>query len=451
MSKTATTQPPVETCESASPQQTKTTNNLAMRIRPEFPILAQKIDGHPRVKPSQSSSHAAQLIYLDNAATAQKPQCVIDAIKNYYEKDNANVKRGMHELAERSTEVYESARKRVQKFINAKTSREVIFTKNSTEGINLVARSFGEANLKRGDTVILSILEHHSNIVPWLQLKEKIGIELAWVGIDDDGMLNIKELGKILETKNVELVSITCVSNVLGTVTPYKEIVKLAHEYGALCMLDAAQLAPHSPIDVQNIDCDFLVFSGHKVYGPTGIGVLYGKEELLNAMPEFLGGGSMIQEVYTDRFSPNHLPEKFEAGTPPIAEACGLHIALDWLEGLGWENVQKHENELMEYALMKLSEIKFVKILGPMSHVPCPTSRAGCISFLTLPVHPHDLTEFLGRKGICLRAGHHCTQPLHDKLGHSATTRMSFAVYNTKEEIDIACELMREAHAFFIN
>ncbi len=413
-------------------------------------------------------------MYLDNAATTQKPKVVLDAMQKFYKEDNANVKRGMHVLAERSTEVYEAARTRVKKFLHAKHAREIIFTRNATEGINLVARSWGEANLKRGDTVLLTLLEHHSNIVPWLQLKEKLGVNIEWVGIDPDGTLNMDELSAKLKGKKVKIVATTCVSNVLGVITPHKEIVKRAHKAGALCLLDAAQLAPHAPIDVQEIDCDFLVFSGHKVYGPTGIGVLYGKEKHLKAMPPFLGGGSMIQEVFKDRFTSASLPEKFEAGTPPIAEACGLHAALDFLEKVGWKKLEKHERELLRYALEKLKEFPMIEILGPQD----PKKIASCISFVTcnedlpenismkfLPsnpeglsraeermpvIHPHDLTEYLGRKGVCLRAGHHCCQPLHETLGHAATTRLSVGIYNTKEDIDRMCEVLEEAFTFFL-
>lgn len=406
----------------------------------QFPILSQKIDGHP-------------LVYLDNAATTQKPQVVIDAMKEFYEHDNANVKRGMHVLAEQATESYEQARARVRDFLNARKSHEIVFTKSATESINLVARAWGEANLKKGDTVLLSLLEHHSNIVPWLQLKEKLGIDVSWVGIERNGVLKMDEVENLLKSRTVKFVSLTCVSNVLGTVTPFKEIVKIAHAHGALCLLDAAQLAAHAPIDVQELDCDFLAFSGHKVYGPTGIGILFGKEEHLKAMPPFLGGGTMIQEVFTSHFTPASLPEKFEAGTPPIAEAIGLHAALNWLAELGWGNVQAHERELLRYALKKLAELPFIDVLGPKD----PQKIAGCISFACPAkpggrsgVHPHDLTEYIGRKGVCLRAGHHCTQPLHDFLGHRATSRLSVAVYNTKEDIDQMCEAIAEAYAFFM-
>jgi cysteine desulfurase/selenocysteine lyase len=401
-------------------------------IRARFPILAQRIGGR-------------SLVYLDNAATTQKPQVVVEAMERFYESDNANVKRGMHELAERATEIYERARDRVREFIHARSTREIVFTKNATEGINLVARSWGEANLKRGDAVLLTLLEHHSNIVPWLQLKEKLGIEVEWVSLNPDGMLKMEDLNKKLKIKNVKIVAVACVSNVLGTITPFKEVTKISHECGAKVLLDAAQLVAHAPIDVQDIGCDFLVFSGHKIYGPTGIGVLYGKEEFLSSMPPFLGGGTMIHEVKKTHFTPAPLPEKFEAGTPPIAEARGLHVALDFVERLGWEAIQKHEQDLLRYTLGKLRAMPFVRILGPRD----ASEIASCISFVTPPVHPHDLTEVLGRKGICLRAGHHCAMPLHEFLGVPATTRMSVAVYNTWEDIDRMCEEIEAAYAFF--
>lgn len=425
-------------------------NFVLHNIRQQFPLLSQTINGHP-------------LIYLDSAATTQKPQCVLDAMKEYYEHENANVKRGVHVMAERATNVYEDARKRVQKFVNAEHAREIIFTKSATESINLVARSYGESLMKKSDVILLSLLDHHSNIVPWMQLKEKIGVEIKWIGIHEDGALKMEDAEKILKTGNVKMMCIPCVSNVLGTHTDYMRLTKLAHAHGATVLLDAAQLAPHEPIDVQAIDCDFLAFSGHKVYGPMGVGVLYGKEKLLNEMPPFLGGGGMVESVTVNGFRPTHIPEKFEAGTPPVAEARGLHAALDFLTGVGWGAIQKHEHELIAYALKKLSELQFVHILGPKN----PKKILGCISFIISSsqnlqtskplnpgtpeplIHPHDLTEFCGRKGVCMRAGHHCAQPLHDALGIPATTRMSFGMYNAKEDIDRACEVIEEAYAFF--
>ncbi len=403
---------------------------ISDEIRPQFPILSQNIGENP-------------LIYLDNAATAQKPKCVIDAISEFYEKDNANAHRGMHPLAERATKVYEAARDSVQGFINAHSRREIVFTRNTTESINLVARTWGEENLKKGDTVLLSLLEHHSDIVPWLQLKERKGANVRWAGVKKDGSLDMDEAEKIIREESVKLMCITCVSNVLGTRTDFESLTKLVHEHGGIALLDAAQLAPHSQIDVQKIGCDFLAFSAHKIYGPLGIGVLYGKEELLKNMPPYLGGGMMIEEVSEDCFTATDPPEKFEAGTQPIAEARGLHATIDFIEEIGWERIQRHESELMDYALRKLSELKFVKILGPNEN------RLGCIALVTEPVHPHDLTEYCGRKGVCMRAGLHCAQPLHKALGFNASTRMSFGIYNTKEDIDRACNVIKEAYKFF--
>ena len=415
-------------------------------VRAQFPILTQKVDGHP-------------LVYLDSAATSQKPLKVLEAMQKFYEEDNANVKRGMHALAERATEVYEATRSRVQHFLHAPCPHEIIFTKNATEGINLVARSWGENFLKKGDIVLLSLLEHHSNIVPWLQLKQRIGIEVEWISIDPDGTLNMDDLNEKLRSGKVKLVALTCVSNVLGVITPFKEVTALAHKHGALCLLDAAQLVSHHPIDVQDLDCDFLVFSGHKVYGPTGIGVLFGKEEHLRVMPPFLGGGSMIQEVHRTTFTAADLPEKFEAGTPPIAEARGLHAALDWLENIGWETIRAEEQKLLAYALEKLSALPFIEVLGPKD----ARKIMSCISFVTqIPsdpvridvtelrgIHPHDLTDYMGKKGVCLRAGHHCTQPLHRFLRHPATTRLSVGVYNTENDIDAMCTILQEGYDFF--
>jgi len=401
-------------------------------LRAEFPIFTQTIEGHP-------------LVYLDTAATSQKPRVVLSAMQTFYEEDNANVKRGMHALAERATEVYEAARSRVRHFLQAQCPHEIIFTRNATEGINLVARSYGETFLKKGDVVLVSLLEHHSNIVPWLQLKEKIGIEIDWISIDPDGTLNMDDMNEKLKTRNVRLVALTCVSNVLGVITPYKEAVNLAHKHGAVCLLDAAQLAPHSPINVIEMDCDFLVFSGHKVYGTTGIGVLYGKEEHLRRMPPFLGGGTMIQEVHRTMFTPADLPEKFEAGTPPIAEARGLHAALDFIEGIGWEAIHVHERTLLTLALEKLIALPFIEVFGPRD----PQKIAGCVSYVCSGVHPHDLTEYMGRKGVCLRAGHHCTQPLHRFLKAPATSRLSIGIYNTEEDLTRMVEVLEEGYHFF--
>ncbi len=397
----------------------------AASVRRQFPIFEQPLDGNP-------------LVYLDTAATSQKPIAVLDAMTGYYAYANANVNRGVHPLAERATDAYEGARKRVAAFVNAKHAHEVIFTRNATEAINLVAKSWG-MSLKKGDGIALSVLEHHSNIVPWLQLKQERGITLHWIDIDDAGRIKLDELQKALATKKVKLVSLTGMSNVLGTLTPLGEIVDMAHQHGAKVLADAAQLAVHRTIDVQTLDVDFLAFSGHKLYGPTGIGVLFGKQELLKKMPPFLGGGDMIQTVTADGFTPAELPRTFEAGTPPVAEAVGLHAALDWMERTGRADIEAHEHELIAYAAKKLGAIKGLTLLGD------PANARGCLSFTLERVHPHDLTEILGRKGICLRAGHHCTQPLHKRLGIAASARLSVGAYNTKEDIDACAAGIEEA------
>ncbi len=348
-------------------------------------------------------------------------------MNSYYETSNANAHRGMHELAEKATVVYEDARKAVAKFIGAKT-HEVIFTKSCTEAINLVSRCWG-VHLRQGDTVLLSILEHHSNIVPWLQLKEWIGINVEWIGMQEDGSLNMGDLEKHLHSGTVKLVAITGLSNVLGTTTDLHTIVKHSHKAGAKVLVDAAQLIAHEEVDVLELDCDFLTFSGHKLYGPTGIGVLYAREELLNAMPPFLGGGSMVENVTTDGYTPTEIPHKFEAGSPPVAEAVGLHAAIEWLAQFDWEDIASHEQQLMAYATNTLKTIDGLHILG--------SPKVGCIAFTVDGVHPHDLTEVVGRQGVALRAGHHCAQPLHDALGVPATTRMSFGIYTTEKDIDL--------------
>lgn len=382
-------------------------------IRRHFPFLSQKIDGHP-------------LVYLDSAASAQKPQAVLDRMDRFFVEENANPHRGMHVLAERATVAYEDARKTVQTFLHAAHADEVLFTKNTTEAINLVARTWGES-LKKGDAIVLSILEHHSNIVPWLQLKDRKGIEILWIDCDDEGRLDLKQYTKYLKQENVKLVSLTAQSNVLGVRPDLKKIITMAHEHGALTLIDAAQSVAHHKTDVRELDCDFLVFSGHKLYGPTGIGVLYGKRELLSAMPAFLGGGGMIAEVTTEHFTPADVPARFEAGTQPVAEAVGLAAAIEWLSQFSWTDIETHEQELMRAAFDQLSSIKGLQILGPSSS----DDASGCISFTIDGVHPHDLTEILGRNGVCLRAGHHCAQPLHKRLGVTASTRLSVGIYTT--------------------
>ena len=388
-------------------------------IRQQFPILSKN-----------------DYIYLDSAATSQKPESVIKAMNSYYENSNANVHRGMHELAEKATIAYEDSRKTIASFIHC-APYEIIFTKGTTESINLVAKTWGRANLKKEDTVVLTVLEHHSNIVPWQQLQQEIGFTITWIDINEDGTLKINDLDVALATGNVKLVSITGQSNVLGTCPPLKDIIQKVHVAGALCCVDAAQLIAHKEIDIAKLQCDFLAFSGHKIYGPTGIGVLYAKKEHLETMPPFLGGGMMIHEVTTEGFTPAEIPAKFEAGTPPIAEAVGLKAAVDWLSEYSWDDIALHDKELCAYTVEKLSTIKGLSILG---------SPTECIvSFSINNIHPHDLTDIIGKNGVSLRAGHHCAQPLHDRLGINASTRLSIGIYNTKEDIDRTIEEINKA------
>ena len=386
-------------------------------IRASFPALAQKVNGAP-------------LIYLDNAATTQISRATMDAMHMFEEHGRANVHRSMHVLAERASVAYEGARASVQKFLNAKYLHEIIFVKNCTEGINLITHSLGET-VQTGDTVLLSYLEHHSNIVPWLQLKARKSINVEWIEIDRAGHIDLEQYARLLSGKQVKLVAITGQSNVLGIRPPLERMIRDAHAHGARVLVDAAQLAAHHQIDVQKLDCDFLTFSGHKVYGPTGIGALYGKRELLERMPPFLGGGMMIHEVKEDRFSAADIPAKFEAGTPPITQAIGMGTAVEWLNQFSWKDIEAHEQTVMAQALSGLLELEGITVLGPKD----PDERSACISFTLEGIHPHDFTDALGKRGICLRAGHHCTQPLHRKLGLTATARLSLGIYNTQEEL----------------
>lgn len=388
-------------------------------IRRQFPFLNGK-----------------EIVYLDSAATAQKPLAVLDAMRVHDETATSNVHRGLHQLAEAATDAYEAARQTVQKFVHAAHSDEIIFTRGTTESINLVARSFG-STLKRGDAVLLSVLEHHSNIIPWLQLKEEKGIDVRWIEIDKEGQIDLRSMKKELQDGRVKLVSVTGQSNVLGVRPPLKEIIKMSHEHDALVMIDAAQLIGHALVDVADLDCDFLAFSGHKLYGPTGIGVLYGKRELLKTMPPFLGGGMMIREVTRTHFTAADAPAKFEAGTPPISQAIGLKAAIDWLNQFSWEDRIAHEIELMNAAREVLSQIKGIQILGTTHDSRPTTHSSGCLSFVLDGVHPHDLADILGTQGICIRAGHHCTQVLHERLKIPASARISFGIYNTVDEIKL--------------
>lgn len=388
-------------------------------IRKDFPILKRE------TKPG------VPLTYLDSTATSQKPLAVIEAMDNYYRRSNANVHRGIHTLAEEATALYEQARVKVARFINAPSAHQIVYTRNTTESINLVAYSWGRANLKASDLVILTEMEHHSNLVPWHILQAERGIELDFIPVTEDGLLDL-EAYKTLLARGPKLVSFTHMSNVLGTINPAAEIIRLAHEAGAVTMVDAAQSVPHFKVDVQALDADFLAFSAHKMCGPTGIGALYGKMALLESMPPFLGGGEMIKEVHLRSFRPNSLPHKFEAGTPAIAEAAGFGAAVDYLSAVGMDAIAAHEHEITEYALERLEEVPGVKVFGPSAQ-----HKGGVAAFTLDGVHPHDVAQILDRDGIAVRAGHHCAQPLHETFGIPATSRASFYLYNTREEVDL--------------
>ena len=388
-------------------------------IRKEFPIFQRE------TKPG------TRLVYLDSTATSQKPLAVIEAMDSYYRHSNANIHRGVHTLAEEATLLYEQARVKIAKFINAPSAHQIIYTRNTTESINLVAYSWARANLKSGDLVILTEMEHHSNLVPWQILQAERGIELDFIPVTEDGLLDLDIYKKLLEQRP-RLISFTHMSNVLGTINPAAEIIRLAHEVGALTLVDAAQSVPHLKVDVQALDADFLAFSAHKMCGPTGIGALYGKMELLEAMPPFLGGGDMIKEVKLRSFRTNTLPYKFEAGTPAIAESVGFGAAVDYLTSLGMETIAAHEHEITEYALERLEEVPGVKVFGPGAQ-----NKGGVAAFTLEGVHPHDVAQILDQDGIAVRAGHHCAQPLHEKFGLPATSRASFYLYNTKDEVDL--------------
>ncbi|HVB34157.1 MAG TPA: cysteine desulfurase [Patescibacteria group bacterium] len=386
------------------------------RARRDFPILRQTVRGRP-------------LVYLDNAATTQKPQAVIDAISRYYGEENANIHRGVHFLSERATEEYEGARKTVQRFLNAAQENEIVFVRGATEAINLVAQSFGRMRVGAGDEVLITAMEHHSNIVPWQILCEQQGARLQVAPIDDRGELLLDELEKRLGPRT-RIVAVTHVSNALGTVNPVGQIVELAHARGIPVLVDGAQAAPHLRVDVQALDCDFYVFSGHKVYGPTGIGALYGKAALLDAMPPYQGGGEMILSVTFEKTVYNKAPHKFEAGTPHIAGAAGLRAALEYVSGLGIEAIGAHESELLEYATGRFAAIPGMRLIGTAPE------KAGVLSFVLDPVHAHDVGTILDNEGIAIRTGHHCAQPVMQRFGIPATARASFGLYNTREEVD---------------
>lgn len=387
-------------------------------IRKHFPILDQEVNGHP-------------LVYLDSAATSQKPISVIEAVSDYYKGYNSNVHRGVHTLGTRATDGYEGAREKVRSFINAATTEEVIFTRGTTTSINTVAASYGRANVEEGDEIVITHMEHHSNIIPWQQLAKEKGAVLKYVPLQEDGTITLEDVRATI-TSRTKIVAIMMVSNVLGTMNPIKEITKIAHENGAVMMVDGAQAAPHMKIDVQDLDCDFFAFSGHKMVGPTGIGVLYGKKMHLEAMEPVEFGGEMIDFVGLYDSTWKELPWKFEGGTPIIAGAIGLGAAIDFLEDIGLSNIEAHEHRLAAYALEKMSAVEGMKIFGPQD----PAQRAGLVTFNIDDVHPHDVATVLDSEGIAVRAGHHCAQPLMKWLNVSATARASFYLYNTEEEID---------------
>ena len=396
------------------------------KIRQDFPILKERVHGKP-------------LVYLDNGATSQKPQVVIDALNRYYKSENSNIHRGVHYLSERATSSYEAAREKIRQFLNAERDHEIVFVRGTTEAINLVAQSYGRTFLKAGDEIVISAMEHHSNIVPWQILCGQIGARLRVVPINHDGEFVLDEYRRLLND-NTKLVSLTHVSNALGSIVPVKEAVRLAHERSVPVLLDGAQAVPHFKVDVQDIGCDFYAFSGHKLFGPTGVGVLYGKSELLEAMPPYQGGGDMISLVTFEKTHYNVLPYKFEAGTPNIAGGIGLGAAIDYLNGFNWEEVCAHENDLLAYATNALSEIESIRIIGAAK------DKASVLSFVSDHIHAHDVGTILDQEGVAIRAGHHCAMPVMQRFGVPATARASFALYNNREDVDA---LVRGIHRVF--
>ncbi len=415
------------------------------KVREDFPILSRQVHGKP-------------LVYLDNAATTQKPLCVLDAMREEYLNANANVHRGVHYLSVKATELHEQARETVRKFLNAKSTTEIVFTRGTTEGLNLVAATFSEAMMQPGDEVIVSVMEHHSNIVPWQLAAQRKGIKLRVIPMSDDGVLDLEAYKKLFNEKT-KIVSVTQVSNVLGTINPVADIIKTAHEHGVPCMVDGAQSAPHMKVDVQQLDCDFYVCSGHKMYGPTGIGVLYGKEEWLEKLPPYQGGGEMIEHVSFEKTTFEKPPLKFEAGTPDYIASHGLAVAINYMEQLGMDNIEKHEQELTAYAIQRLSKIDGMHIYGPVtpnssqltpnSYLLTPNSHDAVVSFNVGNIHHMDMGTLLDQLGIAVRTGHHCAQPLMDRLGVLGTVRASFALYNTKEEIDRLAEGIERVSKMF--
>jgi cysteine desulfurase/selenocysteine lyase len=399
-------------------------------IRQDFPILHQEVHGRP-------------LVYLDNAASSQKPRLVIEALDEYYRRYNANVHRGIHALSEKASLAYEEGRRKVARFINAKSAKEIIWTRNTTEAINLVAYSWGRANIDAGDEILLTEMEHHSNLIPWQILAREKNATLRFIRVTDDGLLDLEHIDDLL-TEHTRLVSVVHMSNVLGTINPVREIARRAHAVGATVLVDGAQSVPHLPVDVQALGCDFLAFSGHKMCGPTGIGVLYGRRELLEAMPPFLGGGDMIREVSLESATWNELPWKFEAGTPSIAQAIGMGYAVDYLNSVGMDAIHEHEQDMVQYALESLSQVDGLTLYGPPAHL-----RGGVTTFNVSGIHPHDVATILDSEGIAIRAGHHCAQPLMRRYDVPATVRASFYLYNLQEEIDVLIHGLERAKAVF--
>ena len=403
------------------------------KIRKDFPILKRKINGNK------------MLIYLDNAATTQKPLSVINAIHDYYMNYNSNIHRAVHQMAEEATIAYERTREKIAKFINAKSTDEIIFTRNATEAINLISYSWGRANVKKDDYVVITEIEHHSNIVPWQILTQEKRAKLLYVGVDDSGYLKMEDYKRHIESNKVKLFSVSQMSNVLGTIVPINEIIKKAHDKGVKVMVDGAQSVPHMPVDVQNMDCDFMAFSAHKMLGPTGVGVLYVKREILDKMSPFIGGGDMIKEVHKYETRYNDLPYKFEGGTPNIADVIGFGAAIDYLNEIGMDDIREHEIDITNYAIKTITDVRDVIVYGPSNS----NHRGGIVSFNIGDIHPHDLATIMNDHGIAIRSGHHCAQVLMERLDVAATSRTSFYIYNTKEEIDIFINALEEARRLF--
>jgi cysteine desulfurase / selenocysteine lyase len=400
-------------------------------LRNDFPIFRKKINGK-------------ELVYLDNASTTQKPYTVIDSITDFYSNYNSNIHRAVYQLAEEATNMYEQSREKIANFINVRPE-EIIFTRNTTESINLIAHSWARTNLKKDDVIVITEIEHHSNIVPWQILCQERGTRLEYVGIDGNGFLDLEYMIELISSRKVKLVSLSHMSNVLGTIVPIERIIKIAHEHDIPVLVDGAQSVPHMPINVKNMDCDFLVFSAHKMLGPTGVGILYAKKEYLDKMAPFMGGGDMIKEVFKFHTNYNDVPYKFEAGTPNIADVVGFSAAIEYLERIGMENIRKHEIYLTEYALESMSSLDYITVYGPRD----TKYRGGVISFNIADIHPHDLATIMNDHGIAIRSGHHCAQVLMERLDVPATSRASFYIYNTKEEIDKFVNAIKEAGRIF--